>query len=412
MILLCETLRDVAFLKSTWLKWVVMAIMKIELNMEKRIFGLDLLRFVAIFLVMRVHAKEHYITPFFKASSSGFWYPDGVNLFFVLSGFLIGGIIIRDMSQQRIDFPMIRKFWRFRWFRTLPNYYLVLLLVLIYMQVVFHSTAGFDFSFFIFCQNLFTIHSDFFGVAWSLAVEEWFYLVYPLVLWGFSKAIPKAGFRNWMLLSIFFMLGYPLIARVLNLLPHVLTLDYQAILQEKKTPHFFRKIVFYRMDSIAFGILAAYVMHYHASIWHRVKYPALVIGTFLLFTKIQFLLFRKINMMIFYPYVEILGTCLILPFLSSLRKAPSFISVPITHISMISYSLYLLHFSLILNVMVTFIDKPTNIREALFLHGLYYVISFVLAHLLYKYFEKPVMDLRSRQGSLWQAIRTGKPAKV
>jgi peptidoglycan/LPS O-acetylase OafA/YrhL len=78
---------------------------------------------------------------------------------------------------------------------------------------------------------------------------------------------------------------------------------------------------------------------------------------------------------------------------------------------MISYSLYLLHFSLILNVMVTFIDKPTNIREALFLHGLYYVISFVLAHLLYKYFEKPVMDLRSRQGSLWQAIRTGKPAK-
>ena len=412
MILLCETLRDVAFLRSTWLKWVVMAIMKIELNMEKRIFGLDLLRFVAIFLVMRVHAKEHYITPFFKASASRFWYPDGVNLFFVLSGFLIGGIIIRDMSHQRIDFAMIRKFWRFRWFRTLPNYYLVLLLVLIYMQMAFHSTEGFDFSFFIFCQNLFTKHSDFFGVAWSLAVEEWFYLVYPLVIWGFSKAIPKAGFRNWMLLSILFMLGYPLIARVLNLLPHVLTLDYKAILQEKITPFFFRKIVFYRMDSIAFGILAAYVMHYHASIWHRVKYPALMIGTILLFTNIQFYFFVNLNLMIFYPYQELMGTFLILPFLSGLRKVPSFVSVPITHISMISYSLYLLHFSLILNVMVTFIDKPTNIREAVFLQVLYYVISFILAHLLYKYFEKPMMDLRSWQGSLWQRIRMRSPAKI
>jgi peptidoglycan/LPS O-acetylase OafA/YrhL len=91
----------------------------------KRIFGLDLLRSIAIILVLLTHTvsfidpqNHYYQVPVY----TGYF---GVEFFFVLSGFLIGTILLKIQHQEaQIDFKSIKIFWIRRWFRTLPNYYL------------------------------------------------------------------------------------------------------------------------------------------------------------------------------------------------------------------------------------------------------------------------------------------------
>ena len=90
-----------------------------------RVFGLDLLRAIAVLMVLSSHAL-FFVRPLFPAiqALSLFGYL-GVELFFVLSGFLVGGIAIRSFGAQPGTADLFG-FWVRRWFRTLPNYYLFL----------------------------------------------------------------------------------------------------------------------------------------------------------------------------------------------------------------------------------------------------------------------------------------------
>ena len=80
--------------------------------MEKsnRIFGLDVIRSISIFLVLLSHTFAIQIFEFGIL---------GVEIFFVLSGFLIGQILIRNFDSG-ISLSKITDFWKRRWFRTLP----------------------------------------------------------------------------------------------------------------------------------------------------------------------------------------------------------------------------------------------------------------------------------------------------
>src|SRR5436190_15587708 len=93
----------------------------------KRVYGLDILRAVAILLVVLIHG-----TALIGESPIGmFTYlkiPDGVNLFFVLSGYLIGTILSKHITTEKFTLKPLLNFWQRRWFRTLPNYYLFLLI--------------------------------------------------------------------------------------------------------------------------------------------------------------------------------------------------------------------------------------------------------------------------------------------
>ncbi|RYE13802.1 MAG: hypothetical protein EOP34_08005 [Rickettsiales bacterium] len=81
-----------------------------------RSFGLDLARAIAIGLVLMSHFGHNAL------DALGFW---GVELFFALSGFLIGQILWRNFSQtDNWSGKQILNFWQRRWWRTLPNYYL------------------------------------------------------------------------------------------------------------------------------------------------------------------------------------------------------------------------------------------------------------------------------------------------
>jgi peptidoglycan/LPS O-acetylase OafA/YrhL len=119
----------------------------------------------------------------------------GVDLFFVLSGFLIGGILV----DARDSPSYFKTFYTRRFFRIIPIYYLWILAYVILIAVAgpflrAHSNSGVImplglpiYSHFLFLQNLMIIPfaglaGAWFGHLWSLAVEEQFYLVSPLVV--------------------------------------------------------------------------------------------------------------------------------------------------------------------------------------------------------------------------------------
>jgi len=99
----------------------------------ERIRSMDVLRALAIILVLVAHLVLGYGAPqsFAFLQFGGL----GVDLFFVLSGWLLGGQLFKQAKQKNIN---VLEFWRRRWYRTLPAYYFVLMLT-IFQQYVTKS---------------------------------------------------------------------------------------------------------------------------------------------------------------------------------------------------------------------------------------------------------------------------------
>lgn len=148
----------------------------------RRDFGLDLFRASAILLVLFYHSLHSTPeTPAWAAELFRFGWI-GVDLFFVLSGFLIGSQAFAEPKGQPIS-RMLLKFWTKRWTRTLPLYFVVLFFYAVLKPRLFGVPfyGGFDWRFLVFLQNSTGRIADF-GQSWSICIEEQFYLVFPLLV--------------------------------------------------------------------------------------------------------------------------------------------------------------------------------------------------------------------------------------
>ncbi|MFI5142268.1 MAG: acyltransferase family protein, partial [Bacteroidia bacterium] len=141
----------------------------------KRNLGLDIVRSLAIVLVMLAHSgfPNYFGIKFGEL---------GVEIFFVLSGFLIGRILIQDFSLPSNTKTIIR-FWSRRWFRTLPMYYLVIIFTFV---VIDHSLGWKVLVYFFFLQNNF-VGISLMPISWSLVIEEWFYITVPILFFIFFR---------------------------------------------------------------------------------------------------------------------------------------------------------------------------------------------------------------------------------
>jgi peptidoglycan/LPS O-acetylase OafA/YrhL len=364
---------------------------------SERVFGLDLLRAVAVLLVLRGHGNAHLLRP----QGVGFFdvvvWPDGVDLFFVLSGFLIGGILIRRFEGGLVSLGGLLGFWKFRWFRTLPNYFLVLFLSLLLAVWLDGTNYGFGPSYLFFLQNLAWPHPDFFRVAWSLSVEEWFYLSFPLGIWLISSLFSSSPFQRRVLvaLSVFMMVGVA--ARVIVLLRLASEAGWNGLVEWEWRDAHFRGIVVYRLDAIPVGVLGAYLSHWHAGFWRRMRLPGLVLGILLLILHMQIKTKPvALPFALLYRYELLFATLCLLPMLSGWKRATGWLSRPVTFVSLISYSMYLLHHDIVLMITVRTFRGCDGKGWAVFSFLLYVVVSFLLSHLLYRYFERPTTDLRNR----------------
>ena len=155
-------------------------------GVHHRIYGLDLLRASAIVFVMISHGDiySHHILDE-RYCRYLMW--DGVGLFFVLSGFLIGSILINTVLLAEFSFKTLVQFWLQRWFRTLPLYYLVLTVLVLLYFISHHILPPNVLAYYTFSQCFAWPHPLFFGEAWSLAVEEWFYILFPLGVFVFLR---------------------------------------------------------------------------------------------------------------------------------------------------------------------------------------------------------------------------------
>lgn len=138
---------------------------------------LDLLRAAAISMVVVYHVVQMSPQPLASLHEVTKFGQYGVELFFALSGWLIG----RLYWNEEKDFGSVKlwHFWLRRWWRTIPPY--LVALAFSWLAVFIHSKRAFDGGYLLFLQNYYR-EIPYFLVSWSLCVEEHFYLLMPLLL--------------------------------------------------------------------------------------------------------------------------------------------------------------------------------------------------------------------------------------
>ena len=225
---------------------------------HNRIHSLDFLRGLAVLLVLFRHLPNQE-----TSGSLGFiqtigW--TGVDLFFVLSGFLISGLLFNDFDRYgKLD---LKRFWLRRSFKIWPSYFLTYGLAML-ATVVWTGNLNLVVSRwpnYVFVQNYMDpairwTHS------WSIAIEEHFYFLLPLVLILLARKkfaeLPKVA----------------LALCVAVLLQRVLL----SLFTDLKWPNFYYPSHL-RIDSLCFGVLISYVYRYQRDVFMRIGrwWPAFV----------------------------------------------------------------------------------------------------------------------------------------
>jgi peptidoglycan/LPS O-acetylase OafA/YrhL len=354
-----------------------------------RNLGLDVARSLAILLVLLSHYGVFICrwigiaVPPRLAGIGGF----GVELFFALSGFLIGRLLL-EIAGTRPTFRQLVIFMARRWMRTLPLYYLWLLVLLLYMHPagrLAHAATYATMS-----QNLFWPMPDdnWFAVSWSLTIEEWFYLLFG----GFSVASAALlRSRNAIWVPIFIFLVVPPALRWLA--PDSFDLSREL-----------RAIVVYRLDAIAWGVVIA-DLTLRDSVLVRHKRILFCVGLALttgLWGNVITLPPHWFRTFLF--DLLPLGFALCLPAAALLHTAWRWFAALARTLSAHSYALYLMHFSIFqaLDLRFHVIGLPLTLALAL-------ILPFTLAWMSYRFFESPILALRPRQDLRPSAIREAVP---
>ncbi|MDB5768990.1 MAG: oac [Collimonas fungivorans] len=228
-------------------------------NEPHRNHGLDTLRAAAIMLVFMYHymAFVSGSATFGWASKVG-W--TGVDLFFVLSGYLISNQIFAGVARgQRLS---LRHFYTRRFLRTLPNFYFVLALYFLFPVVMGGNTPPL-WRFLTFTQNLWLQPGTAFSHAWSLCIEEQFYLVLPaavILAARYGKSIRLA----WAALGLLMLAGIALRS--------LLWLQYGR--EAGGAVGGYYPNVYYssfcRFDEFLPGIAVAILKNFHRDLWQKI----------------------------------------------------------------------------------------------------------------------------------------------
>jgi peptidoglycan/LPS O-acetylase OafA/YrhL len=355
-----------------------------------RIYGLDVVRAYAIVVVLVAHGRivsggwlDSLGIPFIP------WI-DGVEVFFVLSGYLIGQIILKILDKpERPTLASLGHFWKRRWIRTLPNYYLLLgiNLLLAYFAILPNDVHNCSWHFLFFIHNFWDGRFNFFWESWSLSIEEWFYLLFPLLLWVLVGVFRKHKQRV-ILWGIFTLLLLPLLYRIsISDTPVGGFYDWDV---------FFRKAVVTRLDAVIYGVLAAYLKFYHGAFWFKHRRGFFAAGLALCLLNI----YLPKSLSGFYAKtfsfcVTSLGAALLLAQADAIKQARfPWLGRIITHISKISYSMYLTNL-LVAQLLAVYFPLETNGQQA----GAYLIFwsgTILISTLLYYGFEQPILKWRDR----------------
>lgn len=302
--------------------------------------------------------------------------------------------MIRSFDKDRSWLQSAKDFWLRRWFRTIPNYYLFfgVNFLLAFYGV---TTDGYNYSHLLFSQNLAWEENNrkFFGEAWSLALDEWFYFIMPMLV-GLLAFFPINK-------KVIFILA----SSVLIILPTIARIQYGTPTDFFQWDEQIRRITIYHLDATGWGVLAASINKWFPEWWKsRVKEKALLGvammagGLFFVVSLVHpqfmsFTLYRLGNG--FSITLMAAGTLLILPWLTGIQFSWSPIAWLVEKLSEYSYSIYLIHFPLIF-LFKFFIDirhGASNISMLMIVVS-WFSLVMIFSGLIFTFFEKPVADMR------------------
>lgn len=366
---------------------------------HRRVFGLDALRAAAILSVVLAHAfvvlYPHLGEPLGFFGHGGFY---GVELFFVLSGFLIGQILLRsgaDIGNPRV----LLLFYVRRWFRTLP---LFLLFLAVNVAIEYYlrnhrltpeeiAQHGF------FLRNFASSRLTFFIESWSLAIEEWFYLLFPATLAAGSLFIRKFD-RVFVVSAATFYL-FSTIARVLS-----------ARIADHTWEQWQRFVVVNRFDALMIGMFAAWVVSRWPRFWLRHARTLALVGAALLLIIYVSLWRIHDGHLAFAPdsffartfrfNLVSVGFALLLPAAMGWgRTHENLASLSVRKIALWSYAMYLVHLPIFtVTSRYFFTDWKNSVLQALALFLLQIAATIALSGFLYRFFELRCTRLREPVG--------------
>ncbi len=316
---------------------------KADVSTSPKLYGLDHLRSLAIILVFLFH----YQKPMFGYPA---WLPpygkfgwSGVDLFFVLSGFLISSQLFAQLrSGAGVS---LKEFFLKRFFRIIPAYWLVL--AIYFCVPAFHEREALSslWKFLTFTQNfgLNLAIKGTFSHAWSLCVEEHFYLFLPLVLILLSS-LRVLKFGVWLLPALFIS-GF-------FIRHYCWTSLYQPFADAPNAGALWFQFVYYptynRLDGLLAGVSIAALYQFAPKAWDRIaQYGNAWIVLGLLILTIGYIycddLLTHYGSVYGFPLVAIGYGCMVIGAVSPSSFLYKWNSGVTAFIAMLSYGIYLTH---------------------------------------------------------------------
>ena len=359
-----------------------------------RMPGLDLLRAVAIVWVMLFHSYiVGGIGKRFALLESYGWI--GVDLFFVLSGYLIGSQLLKPLSRGE---PLaFGNFYLRRSLRVLPAYLVVLAL---YFGVPgFREADGIQplWQFLTYTVNLLIDyqHNKAFSHVWSLCVEEHFYLLFPLLAWWLMRHSSLAKFISvcvTMVLAGMAIRGYVWLH---ELAPAQNTSEFGARFIEG---------IYYptytRLDGLLAGVVLAAIQAFRPARWQQMQELAnrVLLPLGLLITAMAMWLFRDrvglLPSVIGYPLLSV-GFALLVAAAAGTHGWLGRLRIPgVEWLALTSYSLYLIH-----KAMFHLIESSLPqwlLEQGVLTFVIYAVAALLGGALLYYGAERPFLRLREQ----------------
>jgi peptidoglycan/LPS O-acetylase OafA/YrhL len=363
---------------------------------KPRVLGLDLLRITASLSIILTHGNavgalgSNWVASI--VSDEGYL---AVDLFFVLSGWLLTRQILRMRGSFKTTLGLATRFWIRRWARTIPPYWVVLLAIYflgpwrlnwsalpppleLWRGPAGVSSPGYLLTHAAFLQTIFP--PNMFSVSWSLVTEEWFYLLLPFVILVASRV------RSWRWL-IGLALGGLVLPTVIRTLLLLSSSDWGAI----------RAQPIGRFEGLVVGAILAAASVALPS-WQTRILPLRHWLFWLSCPVIVVLLAVGTNDTFWFHSLGLLafnvGVGLLIPFLSQLRwsiSAPALAVIGTAFLSELTYPLYLLH-SIVPRVAWVQVHGPARDLYA----GASLFILFGLATVLHLGIERPFLALRDR----------------
>lgn len=352
--------------------------------LAKRRFGLDVMRAVAVLCVVVSHVTPLLFVEWSSNRDVFRWLiylgPVGVDIFFALSGYLIGGIVLRTIAEFN-QFAVVRLFWVRRWLRTLPVAY-------VSAVVVWFVAAPTDVWSYV-ASILFVGTVNPAAVTkelvfwWSLAAEELFYLVLPLLIYVITKKHPALRAFG---LSIAIIGASAIVARA------GLMVVSDALLWRN-----INLAPYARLDSMVWGVLMVWVRNYRPQWFSQIAQAGFAPGLVIFAAGVTLLVDQQrwdALAMFAGHTVVVIGASLLIPVCESL---PPFrwglLNRICGGIALVSYSAYLYH-----GMLVTLLERWFGVATSWPMLGgvllLYMGTVFGVATVSYLLVEAPVLRWR------------------